>query len=143
MGFNFFNRTKADLGLFNGHFIDVRFFYVSRFNTIPCVTFIGDVDITMVIQYLYEHEQKAVKNVYQHSYFEHTDKEVYFTTTIVELTSRRMIELADNFCHVLHTIDQTDWVKQFATDISRFKIQESTAYRHTHVVGFAKAEDMN
>jgi hypothetical protein len=47
MGFRFLKRINANTGLFNGHFIDAKAFYVLRFNAIPCVTFIGDMDVAV------------------------------------------------------------------------------------------------
>src|SRR6476661_8255555 len=108
MGFRFLKRLNANTGLFNGHFVDAKTFYVLQFNAIPCVTFIGDMDVTKVFAYITEKYSAVIAAAYQHSYFDHNDKKIYFNNTIFVLQNKRMIELADNYCQALHTANDYD-----------------------------------
>jgi hypothetical protein len=131
--------------LFNGHYIDVKTFYVLRFNAIPCVTFIGDMDITKVFAYMNENFKADRVSTYQHSYFDHNDQNVYFNNTVIVLKNKRMIELADNYCQVLHTANDYEWARQLVKDLAQFGMEKNIApvFRHTHVIGFAKEPGMN
>jgi hypothetical protein len=145
MTFRFFKRVNVNTGLFNGHFIDVKTFYVLRFKTIPCVTFIGDMDVTKVFAYMNENNKDVRVATYQHTYFDHADKNVYFNNTVIVLKNKRMIELADNFCQVLHAASDYNWARQLVNDLAQFRMEKNItpAFRHTHVVGFAKEAEMN
>ncbi|HEX5153876.1 MAG TPA: hypothetical protein VFW07_20660 [Parafilimonas sp.] len=143
--FNFFKRVHIKGEIFNGHFIDVKAFYVAQFNKVPCVTFIGDMDVSKAFAFVNETCYRDIKATYQHCYFNHDDQKVYFNNTIIVLRFGRMIEIADNYCQLLHTADQYNWAGTLVTELAQFRIEKdvATAYRHTHVVGFAKETAMN
>jgi hypothetical protein len=145
MGFRFLKRINANTGLFNGHFIDARTFYVLRFNAIPCITFISEMEVTKVFAYVTATFHAAIMAAYQHNYFAHDDKKIYFNNTIFVLKNKRMIELADNYCQVLHTAADYVWAGKLVNDLAQFRIENDNApaFRHTHVVGFAKQAEMN
>lgn len=140
----FLKRTYTNVQIFSGHFVDVKAFYSFEFNTIPCITFIGDMDITKAYAFVKDNCQANIISTYQHSYFNHNDKKVYFNNTIVVLTSERMIEITDNYCQLLHTTNQYSWARQLVNDLAQFKIErDAHALRRTQIVGFAKEAEMN
>jgi hypothetical protein len=143
--FNFFKRIQISGQMFNGHFIDVKAFYVAQFNKVPCVTFIGDMDVSKTFAFIGETYYRDIKATYQHAYFNHDDQKVYFNNTIIVLSFERMIEIADNYCQLLHNANQYSWARTLVTELAQFRIEKdvATAYRHTHVVGFAKETAMN
>ena len=145
MGFRFLKRINGNTGLFNGHFVDVKAFYVLRFNAIPCVTFIGDMDLTKVFPYMTERFDAVIVAAYQHSYFDHGDKKIFFNNTIFVLQNKRMVELADNYCQVLYAATDYGFATGLANDLAQFRIEMNMtpAFRHTHVVGFARQAEMN
>ena len=145
MLFRFLKRINTNAGLFNGHFVDVKAFYVLKFNAIPCITFIGDMDITKAFAFVKDNCKADITATYQHAYFNHDDKKVYFNNTIVVLTSERMIEIADNYCMLLHTTNQYAWARELVNNLAQFRIEKDAApvFRHTPVVGFAKEAEMN
>ena len=145
MGFRFLKRINANTGLFAGHFIDVKTFYVLRFNTIPCISFIGDMDLAKVFTFMTETYNADIAAAYQHSYFNHDEKTMYFNNTIIVMQNKRMVELTDNYCHVLHTPGDYEFARQLFNNLSQFRTENDirTAFRHTHVVGFAKEAEMN
>ena len=145
MGIRFLKRINANTGLFNGHFVDAKAFYVLRFNAIPCVTFIGDMDVTKAFPYMCETFDTIIAAAYQHSYFDHCEKNILFNSTIIVLKRKRMIELADSYCQVLYAANDYAFASKLVNDLAQFRIDKSMtpAFRHTHVVGFARNAEMN
>jgi len=145
MGFRFLKRIKANTGLFNGHFIDAKTLYVLKFKLIPCVTFIGDMDVTKAFTYLAETFNAVIAAAYQHSYFDHCEKNILFNSTIIVLQRKRMIELADNYCQVLYAANDYAFASKLVNDLAQFRIDNNMApaFKHTHVVGFAREAEMN
>jgi len=145
MGIRFLKRINANTGLFNGHFVDAKAFYVLRFNAIPCITFISEMDLGKVFTYITESYHAMIVAAYQHAYFDHNDKNIYFNNTVIVLQNKRMIELAENYCQVLHAATDYDFARKFASELSQFRMEAniSPAFRHTHVVGFARDGEMN
>lgn len=132
--------------LFNGHFVDVKAFYAARFNRLACVSFIGEIDITQAFNFVMQHCSDDIVDTYQHSYFNHDEQKVYFNNTVIVLTQKRVVEIAGNYCQVLHTPDGYDWARWLMKELANFRVmtanmQQTTAY--TKVTGFAGAAELN
>jgi hypothetical protein len=98
--------------------------------------FIGDMDITKAYAFVKDNCKANIISTYQHSYFNHDDKKVYFNNTIIVLSFERMIEIADNYCQVLHTTDQYTWARQLVNELAQFKIERDAApaFRHNFLL---------
>ena len=55
---------------------------------------------------------------------------------------KRMIELAANYCHVLHTNKQYNWAHDLVGELSKFRVEAASA-SDTKVIGFARNNNMN
>lgn len=109
-------------GLFNGHFVEVKALYALEFDAISCVSFIGEIDSSKVFAFITENLANEVLCTYQHSYYEHGEKKMFFNNTIFVLTGKRMIELGNNYCQVLHTPQQHHWANELIKNLAAFKM---------------------
>jgi hypothetical protein len=58
------------------------------------------------------------------------------------LTGKRMIELAENYCHVLHTVYQYEWAHKLLLELGgAFRI--APVEEKHKVIGFVRNGDMN
>jgi hypothetical protein len=143
MAFNFFNRRISNAhALFQGHYVDVKLFYAIHFNIIPAISFIGDVDGSKTFKHLHDRFKYKVAGIYQHSYFDHDKKDIFFNNTVFVFKDKRMIELAGNYCHVLHTIKQYKWAQDLTRELAAFKVDNASA-NDNRVIGFARNNNMN
>jgi hypothetical protein len=139
MFWKWFSRRVANTAtLFNGHFIEVKTFYTIEFNIVPCVTFIGELDITKAYAYINEQLSANTVAVYQHAYFDHGEKEVLFNNTILVLKDNRMIELGPNYCQILHTTIQYAWARHLVKELAAFRVVQQEP-----AIGFARQTTMN
>jgi len=144
MFWKLFGAKVGDLGgLFNGHFLDVKVFYALQFDTVPCVSFIGELDVTRAFAFVNERYKYSVKDIYQHAYFDHDDKKMLFNNTIFVLKYRRVVELGSNYCQVLHTNKQYRWANGLVKDLSQFRSAVAPAKEATRVIGFARQTNEN
>lgn len=127
--------------LFNGHFIDVKSFYVMQFNKVPCVSFIGDMDVTKCYALVKEKYDAVITSTYQHNYFDHDAKTIFFNNTVFVLANSRMIELGNNYCHLLYADNDYSWAKELLNELSVLRVASGPV--HTQVVGFARQADLN
>jgi hypothetical protein len=128
-----FRKFKDVIGLFNGYFIEVKALYVLEFDTVSCVSFIGEVDVTQAFALVSERLKNEIITVYQHAYFDHKEKKMFFNNTIFVLTNKRMIELGNNWCQLLHTPVQHGWANAVIEELSRFRVVNDEA-----VIGFTR-----
>src|SRR3954471_24651761 len=109
MKLNFLRKIKIIDPLFNGHFIEVKTFYVLQFDKVPCLYFIGNVDVTKVYAHISEVLKNEIVSVYQHMYFDHDEQKTFFNNTVFVLTETRMIELGKGYAQILHTPRDYVW----------------------------------
>ena len=128
--------------LFQGHYVDVKVFYTLQFNVIPAVSFIGELDGSKAFNYLHDRYKYKVTGIYQHTYFDHDKKDIFFNNTLFVFKDKRMIELAANYCHLLHTNKQCNWAHDLVRELSKFRVEAASA-SDTKVIGFARNNNMN
>lgn len=109
-------------GLFNGHFVEVKALYALEFDAVSCVTFIGELDTSAAFTFITDNFNAEIASTWQHSYYEHSDKKMFFNNTIFVLSNKRMIELAGNYCQVLHTSKQYKWANDLVIKLSAFRV---------------------
>ena len=134
MFWKMFKRKINDLnGLFNGHFIDVKALYALEFDTLGCVTFIGELDTSKAFAFINENMGFELVSTCQHAYFDHNEQKMFFNNTIFLLRNKRMIELGNNYCQVLHTQHQYTWANGLVNSLSAFRVESKEP-----VIGFAR-----
>ena len=139
----FFKLFRKDLSgvstLFLGHYVDPKVFYTVHFNKVPCISFIGEMDTSKAFDFIQSTYRTQVKGIYQHNYFDHDKREFFFNNTLFELRNKRMIELGNNYCQVLHTKDQYGWGQTIIKELSVFHVTTDA----NKVIGFARSTNMN
>ena len=139
---NFFNLRRYESNIiFNGHYIDVKSMYVSIFDKIPGISFMGELDMTMAMSYIQECYANDIRNIYQHCYYDYDAATMLFNNTIFVLSRARMIELADGYIQILYTPRQYAWARELVNGLVPFRMVVKT--EATRIVGFARQADMN
>lgn len=139
MFWRIFNRKISDaLGLFNGHFIEAKALYALEFDAVSSVSFIGEIDTSKAYALILDTLSDEVVATYQHSYFDHGEVRMLFNNTIFLLRNKRIIELGNNWCQVLHTPQQHGWANDLISQLRHFRIVSSEP-----VIGFARQATVN
>lgn len=137
-----FRRKVSNMNmLFNGHYVDARALYVLEMDAVPCISFIGDIDVSKAFAYITENFRADIKHTYQHSFYDHDSKASYFNNTIFVMANERMLELGNNYCHLLHNRYDYNWADKMLTALADFRMIATPA--QTQVVGFARQPQMN
>ena len=127
--------------LFNGHYIDAKALYVLQNGSIPCITFIGEIDGAKVFEYIKENFASDVKQVYHHSYFDHYKKESLYNTIILIMPNQPMMELSNSHCHIFHHANDYQWAANICEIVAGFRNVANTTAT-TQVVGFARQPEI-
>ena len=139
-----FNRRviNAD-AIFRDHYIDVKAFYVHEFNIIPCIAFIGELNITEAFAHITDVYRQNSITTFQHTYFDHEAGKMFFNNTIFVLDYERMIELSGNYCQVLYRSDQHAWAVALLKQLAAYRIEATVPAAPATIVGFARQTTMN
>jgi hypothetical protein len=106
---------------------------------VPCISFIGELDTSKAFDFIQSTYRNQLKGIYQHNYFDHDKRDFFFNNTLFMLKNKRMIELGNNYCQVLHTRDQYGWGQTMIKELSVFHVTADT----NKVIGFARSTNMN
>ena len=139
-----FNRMRnVNPGLFTDPFVDVKVFYVGHNGRMPSVTFIGELDITASFAFLRQHLEREIITILQHSFYDHTEQKMFFTNSIFVLSDNRMIEVAGNYCQVLHTANQHNWADALVKELAQFRAHTKPDDAPATIIGFARQTTLN
>ena len=127
--------------IFSGHYIEIKAFYAWQFNRLPCVNFIGELDVSKAFTHIDERYKNSIITVYQHAWHDHQQDKMLFNNSIFVLQNDRMIELANDYCQVLFTPDQYSWARQVLMELVDFKVIPTTPA--ARVMGFAREPEAN
>lgn len=138
----FFRKEVRDIGaLFSGHYIEVKAFYAWQFNRLPCIYFIGELDVTKAFAHINDQYNYGIQHIYQHSWHEYDKNKLFFNNSVFVLDDNRMIELANDYCQVLFTPTQYAWAGELINELAAFrKVAETKPNR---VMGFARTPEPN
>ena len=139
---NLFNRKIPVNGLFTGHYVGVGPLYVALFNRIPNMVFIPELNTANVLSHIEDKYKRELLNLFQHNYFQHNDKQVYFNNTIFVLREKRMIELADSCVQILYKPKDFDWVNKVMRELVEFRT-DPVPVKENRIIGFARQNDAN
>lgn len=140
--FNFRRKAININMLFSGHYVDARALYVQQNSLIPCICYIGEINCDHAFAFIKDQFKTEVKYVYQHYFYDHEKKGKFFNNCVFVLKQNRMIEVHQNFCHVLHCANDYEWAEAVVNDLAQFRM-EQIAPLQTRIVGFAKHTEMN
>ena len=126
--------------MFNGHYLDVRTFYAWQFNRVPCIFFIGELDVSKAASHIRKKYQNELLNNYQHAWYNHEEAKLLFNDCVFVLNEDRIIELSNDYCQVYFTPHQSGWATQVIKELAVYRKTESNKVR---VMGFARKDDLN
>ncbi|RYY89535.1 MAG: hypothetical protein EOO15_05910 [Chitinophagaceae bacterium] len=130
-------RITHPAGLFNGPFFDVRTLYVLTYDAMPSVTGVGEIDGAKAYAHVRTVLGAEVIKTWQHSYFDRQEDEVRFSTTILQLNGRCMIEIGATYLEVLHNGD-FNRARQLVSEVAAFRDRPKEP-----LIGFARNGSMN
>jgi hypothetical protein len=131
-------------GLFTSNYIDTKVLFTMRFNQVPCITVITQIDVTAAYAFVIQKAGAETLNIYQSNQFDHNEGRSFFNMTIVELRNNRMVELGSNYVEVYYTPADHDWARTLIGDLAAFRIEaELAADKAPTIIGFARAMELN
>lgn len=130
-------KVGHNAALFTGHFVEVKAFYAVEFERVPCMAFISEIDVSKAFAYIEKLYRWDIQKTYQHNFFDYEDQEMKFNNTVFVLKGNRMIELAHNYCQVLHQPDQFVWANKLVKNLAQFR-KVAEPVKENRVIGFAR-----
>ena len=139
MLFKIFKRRISDLNvLFNGHYVDVKCYYVMRFNEIPNIAYMGELDTAGAFTHAKERLGELVVSIYQHSYWDHNEQQLLANHSILILKEQRFIEFTESYCQVFYLPQHYEWTAGLLNELAAYRV-----IKENRIIGFTTNSQMN
>jgi hypothetical protein len=137
---NLFRRKIASNNwLFNNNYIDVKGLYLYYNGTLPCVSYITDLEIDRAYAFLLERLNTSITEVLQHCMYNYEEGRSQFNVSILVLISSRMIEVGSDYIMLLHPCDDYNWAAGIMKELAAYRKEETKPGK----IGFVQSQSMN
>lgn len=106
---------------FSNTYLECKAYYMHVYKETPCLTWVDHVNVNKVLAYIRTEYADVITGIYQYSKYNRKKGKFFFNTTIILLRDNCLVELANNYCEVLHTHRDYDMAEAFVKEISHFK----------------------
>lgn len=141
--FRLFSRRAFTNGIFVNSFIDSRALFATRFNKLPNVAVITQVDATQAYALVTERLGNDIADIFQTNMYDHNESRMYFTMTIMVLANKRMIEIGNGYVEILYTSGDYAFATDLVKELAACRIEETIEVTRTPIIGFARTAEMN
>lgn len=120
---------KRTAGIFEHHYLEAKSFYMYRFKTIPCTTYVDEIDINKAFEYLDKNSKDITEDIYQACYYDWTQSKQVFSKTLFVLKNRVMVELMNDYARILYPNYRYNEADNLVNIFSAYKLpQKQEAY---------------
>jgi hypothetical protein len=116
-------RTYAP-AIFEHHYLDGKTFFLDRFRTVPCTTYIDDVDVSQAFNFIREHYGEDIIDIYQACFYNRQEGKQQFTKTFFVMKNKVMIELSGDFVRVFFPNEKYDFADGLLGSLIVYKLPE-------------------
>lgn len=128
---------KRNITIFDHQYIEVKAFYMSRFNRVPCITYSDEVDVTKAYAYIQDNLGNDIVDIYQSCFFNRKENIQQFNKTIFVLNNRIMIELAGQYAEVLYANDKYTYADTLLKALASYKLPEKQQDFEINIITFS------
>lgn len=107
--------------LFDGRHYESKMLYMYRFQTLPSIHFIGQINGEKAFHAITQKIADKIVATHQYRWFDKKKKETPFDETIVVLNNNCLLEFDEDYCEILHDGKQDDFIAEVTTIVSQFK----------------------
>lgn len=142
--FRLIRKNVYTSGIFVNNFIESRTFFATRFNMLPNVAVITEIDATKAYALITEKLGGDIVDLFQANMFDYDESRMYFTMTIIVLANNRMIEIGNGYVEVLYASGDYRFAEHLIQELANCRIVETVEVARTPtIIGFARNAEMN
>lgn len=110
--------------LFDDHFIDAKTYYLREFKAMPCIAFIGNIEVGKAFELVQTGKYGKVKKIFQRTYYNWEEAQMEFTKTLFKLDGAVLIRLGETWAEIYHGSDNYALADKLMNALKEFKAPE-------------------
>lgn len=128
------NEVFAKTDVFSGHFIDSKSYFLYKYNKLPSVTIIRQLDFNKAYSYLKtEHADKIVSE-YHYAAINHKKTKAEKEESIIELKEDIIIEMGDGYCEFYFHDAENAFLKMLVQKLTAMRGRKRTLQQEIHLI---------
>lgn len=128
--------NKRTTSIFDQYYLELKAFYLHRFNKIPCATIVEDINITNAYAYIDTNLKNSIVDVYQSCFYNHSEGLQQFYKTIFVLDNRVMIELSAHYVKILFPNRRYHFSDNLVKELSQFRLPEKKQDFEINIISY-------
>lgn len=128
--------NKRTTSIFDQYYLELKAFYLHRFNKIPCATIIEDINITNAYAYIDTNLKNSIVDVYQSCFYNHSEGLQQFYKTIFVLDNKVMIELSAHYAKILFPNRRYHFSDNLVKELSQFRLPEKKQDFEINIISY-------
>ncbi len=117
-------KSKNSEQFFDQYFIEPKKFYTTIFNTVPCIAYIGNVDINKLFDLVNTNKYGKVLETFQRIYHDWDDDKIRFSKTLFVLENKIVIRLMEAWSDIFFETSNYDLANAILTEFKTCKAPE-------------------
>lgn len=110
--------------IFDTSFLNSKAYFMYCFQKAPCITWVGQVSTEKVLKHIKAEYADAIVAILQNSEYNRKLKKCLYAVTIIVLRDNCLVELANEYCEILHTNEDYDMARTLIKEVSKYKRRE-------------------
>jgi len=107
--------------VFDKRFLDTKTLYLYYFNSLPSMSYIGQINGEKAFVAFKEKFSDLIEQVHQYRWYENKLHKYQFDRTAVVLKNNCLMEFDDTYCQILHNASEPAFLDEVTTLVSRFR----------------------
>ncbi|MES2775337.1 MAG: AAA family ATPase [Bacteroidota bacterium] len=128
-----FRRPKP-FSLFNENFIEAKSFYLKQFKSVPCISYIDDIETDKIFELVNGGKYGSVKAIYQRNYHNWQHDRVEFSKTLFKLDGDLLVLVTDYYVEVLFHHTNYALANKMLEEFKAFKSPEKDADYEINII---------
>ncbi len=115
---------KRTANIFEHNYLESKAFYMYRFKTVPCTTYVDDIDVSKAFGYIKDNYADSISDIYQSCFLNKQENKQQFHKTLFVLKNKVIIELAGDYAKILYANNRYDFADNLLNVLSTYKMPE-------------------
>lgn len=114
---------KKEQPAFGSNYLDIKMLFLNKFNQIPCIAEIDDVNLKEIYKIIKNEKYGVVKNIYQFNDYNWSKNELQYEQTIFELKEKMIVYLGYDDVFIYHLNTQFGKVNSMINEFKNYKAE--------------------
>lgn len=115
-----FKRKQSD-EMFDHYFIEPKVYYLKTFNSLPCIAFIDDLEISKVMDVINTAKYGKLLSKYQRCYYDWDDERIEISRQLVELEAKVLMKIDDDWLEIYYPVSKQQMINEMLLEFKTMK----------------------